>query len=184
MEQLSSLKETSKSQHSKESPYIWPLSPKHGPKWYLLISYKLHFFWQIFWKNTLRIWINSLFLYIRAICSLLVWYYVFFHFFFIFVPYMTIRGGGPRPPIWCWVLEVSFKWYWYFSQKFLGGKIEQMWATQPILPKKQQKNNKCWKMMIFDHFENFRFLKIFDPQMQIFKNSPRVAEISAAPKNA
>ena len=38
-------------------------------------------------------------------------------------------------------------------------------------------------MMIFDDFENFQFLKIFDPQMQIVKNSPRDAEISAHLKN-
>ena len=68
-------------------------------------------------------------------------------------------------------------------QKFLGGKIGQMWATWPTLPKKQQKNNKCWKMMFFEIFENFRFLKIFDPQIKKFKNTPRVVEISARLKN-
>ena len=36
-----------------------------------------------------------------------------------------------------------------------------MWATWPTLPKKQQKNNKCWKMMIFDHFANFVIFELF-----------------------
>ena len=38
-------------------------------------------------------------------------------------------------------------------------------------------------MMFFEIFENFRFLKIFDPTSQIFKNTPRTAEISADLKN-
>ena len=54
-----------------------------------------------------------------------------------------------------------------------------MWATWPTLPKKQQKNNKCCKMMFFEIFEDLRFLKIFDPEDQIFKNRPRIVEISA-----
>ena len=58
-----------------------------------------------------------------------------------------------------------------------------MWATWHTLPKKQQKNNKCWKMMFFEIFEDLRFLKIFDPQIQKFKNRPRTVEISAHLKN-
>ena len=54
-----------------------------------------------------------------------------------------------------------------------------MWATQPTLPKKQQKNNKCWKVMFFEIFEDLKFLKILDPQDQIFKKRPRIVEISA-----
>ena len=38
-------------------------------------------------------------------------------------------------------------------------------------------------MMIFEIFENLKFLKIFDPQMKIFKNSHKIAEISAYLKN-
>ena len=37
--------------------------------------------------------------------------------------------------------------------------------------------------MIFDLFEDMRFLKIFCPTTQIFKNMPRVVEISAHLKN-
>ena len=58
-----------------------------------------------------------------------------------------------------------------------------MWATWPTLPKKQQKNNKCWKMMFFEIFEKKNFWKIFDPTSQNFKKSPRVVEISAHLKN-
>ena len=38
-------------------------------------------------------------------------------------------------------------------------------------------------MMFFEIFEDLRFLKIFDPQIQIFKKSPKAAEISAYLKN-
>jgi hypothetical protein len=38
-------------------------------------------------------------------------------------------------------------------------------------------------MMFFEIFEDLRFLKIFDPQVQILKNSHKVAEISAYLKN-
>ena len=38
-------------------------------------------------------------------------------------------------------------------------------------------------MMFFEIFENFRFLKIFDPQIKKFKNTPMVVEISAHVKN-
>ena len=34
-------------------------------------------------------------------------------------------------------------------------------------------------MMFFEIFENLKFLKIFDPQMKIFKNTLRAVEISA-----
>ena len=37
--------------------------------------------------------------------------------------------------------------------------------------------------MFFEIFEDLRFLKIFDPQVQILKNSHKVAEISAYLKN-
>ena len=37
--------------------------------------------------------------------------------------------------------------------------------------------------MFFEIFEDLKFLKIFDPQVQILKNSHKVAEISAYLKN-
>ena len=37
-------------------------------------------------------------------------------------------------------------------------------------------------MMFFEIFEDLKFLKIFDPQPQIFKNTLLAAEISADPK--
>ena len=37
-------------------------------------------------------------------------------------------------------------------------------------------------MMFFEIFEDLRFLKIFDPQIQIFKNIAGSPEISADPK--
>jgi len=33
--------------------------------------------------------------------------------------------------------------------------------------------------MFFEIFEDLRFWKILDPQVQIFKNRPRIVEISA-----
>ena len=38
-------------------------------------------------------------------------------------------------------------------------------------------------MMFFEIFEDLKFLKIFDPQSQNFKNSPLVVDISADPKS-
>ena len=36
-------------------------------------------------------------------------------------------------------------------------------------------------MMFFDNFEDLKFLKIFDPQLQNFKNGALTVEISADP---
>ena len=83
------------------------------------------------------------------------------------------------------------KQYWFFAffsilrsfplgpQKFLGGKIGQMWATWASLPKKKENINKSWKMMILSISEKKKNLKFFDPQMKIFKNKLRAVEISA-----
>ena len=38
-------------------------------------------------------------------------------------------------------------------------------------------------MMFFENFEELKFLKIFDPQPQNFKNWPLAVEISADPKS-
>ena len=37
-------------------------------------------------------------------------------------------------------------------------------------------------MMFFDNFEDLKFLKIFDPQLQNFKNGALTVEISADPQ--
>ena len=37
-------------------------------------------------------------------------------------------------------------------------------------------------MMFFEIFEDLKFLKIFDPQLQNFKKGPLAVEISADPK--
>ena len=44
-----------------------------------------------------------------------------------------------------------------------------MWATWASLPKKKEKINKSWKMMIFDHFEGRVNFVIFWPTTQNFQ---------------
>ena len=57
-----------------------------------------------------------------------------------------------------------------------------MWATWATLPKMKKKIIKCWKMMILTVLKVKKFLKNFDPQVKIFKKSPRLVEISASLK--
>ena len=62
----------------------------------------------------------------------------------------------------------------------------QNWANVGNLANFAQKTTKkqqMWKMMFYEIFENFRFLKIFDPQPIFFKNTPLLVEISVNLKN-
>ena len=44
-----------------------------------------------------------------------------------------------------------------------------MWTTWLTFPKMKEKNNKCWKMMIFDHFEGWVNFGVFWPTTPNFQ---------------
>ena len=64
------------------------------------------------------------------------------------------------------------------SRNFWDAKLGKCGQLSPIQPKWKKKSSNVEKWWFWSFLKKNNFLKFFDPQLQIFKNTPRTAEFS------